>query len=88
MNKKEFLETQWIETFFELSDGKKFSIVHNIERQGNINSIQAAFDNWIIRTTKYTEKSLIDYINSKGVHKAMTKKNYDETKTFISKKIS
>ena len=76
MSKKEFIETSWFETIFELSNGASFSVVHNCKQEGNINSINAAFDNWLERTKDFSEKSFIGYINAKGVHKAMTKENY------------
>ena len=62
----------WIETFFSLSNGTKFSVVHNVEK---INSIDAAFQCW---TKKFTQKSFIDYINSKGLHKVITKEQYEK----------
>lgn len=68
----------WYESHFELSNGTKFSIVHNIEGKGNINSITAAFDCWIARTNEYTAESFIKYINSKNVYQAMTKEQYQE----------
>lgn len=69
---------QWFESGFELSNGKKFSIVHNISQKGNINSIHAAFEGWLARTKSYTAKSFVNYINSKGENIAMTKKDYDK----------
>jgi len=40
-------------------------LIHNIPHSGNINTIEAAAENWFIRTREYSSKSLIDYINSK-----------------------
>lgn len=68
---------QWFEAAFELSNGVKFAIVHDIPGKGSINTIQAAFDCWLARTNDYTAESLVKYINSKGVHRAMTKEKYD-----------
>ena len=36
----------------------------------------AALDNWLARTEEYTAKSFVDYINSKGMHKAFTESDY------------
>lgn len=69
--------TEWKESFFELSNGTKFSIVHNMTATGEINSPQAALDNWLARTSVYTQKSFIQYINSKHVYFAMTKEDYE-----------
>jgi hypothetical protein len=58
-----------------------FMIVHNLPINGNIDTIEAAVDNWFIRTDKLSEKSLIDYINSKSHmtnHHAMTLKDFGE----------
>lgn len=67
----------WYEASFKLSNGKSFTIVHNINRIGNVNSIDAALDNWLARTQDYSAQSFVNYINSKHVHKAMTKKQYN-----------
>lgn len=56
-------------------------IVHNIPLNGNIDTIEAAVDNWFARTDKYNDKSLIAYINSKSHmsnHYAMTVKEFSE----------
>lgn len=56
-------------------------IVHNIPLPGNINSIHAAVDNWLVRTSKFTDQSLVNYINSKTYmsgHQAMTVKEFNE----------
>jgi len=49
----------------------KFNIIHNLSVQPGAN-IRGALDNWLARTNKYTAKSFCNYINSKGVHTAMT----------------
>ena len=67
---------QWYETGFELSNGTKFTICHNLPVKGTINSIQAAFDCWLARTDTFTATSFIAYIASKGQHQAMTKEDY------------
>lgn len=66
------------ETHFQLSNGKLLKIFHNIP-----NEINAALDNWLARTNKYTEQSFCDYINSKrerGLceHVAYTEKEYNK----------
>lgn len=58
------------ESEIELSNGTSFKIRHNLAIDGPVNSLQAAFDNWIVRTNEYTAESFVNYINSKGVHKA------------------
>jgi hypothetical protein len=71
--------SKWNETFYELSNGTKFSIVHNLPMKGNINSIQAAFDNWLVRTDDHTAESFVEYINSKDAgYTAMTKEKYEQ----------
>lgn len=66
----------WYESDIELSTGETISIVHNIESEGNINSFQSALDSWLARTDDYTADSFCNYINSKGIHKAMTKQDF------------
>lgn len=71
--------SKWYEIFFELSNGTKFSVVHNIAGKGNINTITAAFNCWLVRTDEYTQQSFIDYVNSKNAgYVAMTRKQYDK----------
>jgi hypothetical protein len=53
-------EDQMYNAEFELSNGDTLSIAHNIGK-----FVTAAFDNWIVRTDTYTEKSLCEYIKSK-----------------------
>lgn len=56
-----------------LTGGGIVQIVTNIPpEEGEINTITAAIDNWAARTNEYTDKSLVDYINSKNVHHALT----------------
>ncbi len=73
---------EWQETHFKLSNGVLLKICHNLPNQ-----IQAAFDNWIARTKKYTEESFCEYINDKrkqGLtdHIAYTKAEYDKVMLF------
>lgn len=68
----------WVETHFKLSNGTLLKIFHNLPDQ-----INAAFDNWIVRTSKYDEESFCKYINSKrerglSNHIAYTEKEYLE----------
>jgi hypothetical protein len=66
----------WVESEIELRTLKgtfnKFVIVHNLNKDGYIDSIHSALDNWLVRTEEYTQQAFIDYINEKGVYKAMT----------------
>ena len=39
-------------------------------------NLQAAVDNWYVRTDEYTPESLCEYINSKGAHTALTEEQY------------
>jgi hypothetical protein len=61
-----------------------FMIVHNIPTDDSgINTIQAAILNWLFRivdgdANKMSDESLIEYINSKGIHKAMKLKDFNE----------
>lgn len=55
----------------ELSNGEGFEIMHNIP-EGDINGLQGAIDNWLVRTDEYTPESFCKYVNSKGLHKAYT----------------
>jgi hypothetical protein len=78
MNKKE--KHDWTETHFKLSNGVLLKIYHNLPNQ-----IQAAFDNWLVRTKRYTEKSFCDYINDKrkrglSDHIAYTEEEYLDLK--------
>lgn len=62
MSKNAVEQNKWNQTNFELSNGYKFSIAHNLQYPDEIN---AAFDNWMVRTKVFTDKSFCDYINSK-----------------------
>lgn len=45
---------------------KTITIVHTIPiREGHINTLQAAIDNWLARTDKYTATSFCEYVNAK-----------------------
>lgn len=50
----------WYEAEIKLSEEIEFKIIHNLPDQ-----IEAAVQNWVVRTDDYTDKSLCDYINSK-----------------------
>ena len=53
-------------TTVELSNGDKIIIVHNFSTlEGNINSFDAAFQSWLVRTKVYTADSFVDYVKSK-----------------------
>lgn len=62
--KKFKIKNKWKETGFELSNGTKFSIYHNLPEVKGL-SIQDAFQNWLVRTNKYTAKSFTHYIKLK-----------------------
>jgi len=50
----------------ELSNGVTFTIVHNFKNMyGNINSFDAAFQSWLVRTEVYTADSFVEYVKSK-----------------------
>lgn len=56
-------------------------IAHNIPLVGSVNSIDAAVQNWFIRANKFTDKALVEYINSKSSysgHEALTIKEFNE----------
>jgi hypothetical protein len=52
---------EWTETHYQLSNGTLLKIYHNLGDE-----INNAFENWIVRTKKYTEKSFCNYINYKN----------------------
>ena len=52
----------WHESTIRLSNGTKFTLVHNLSGQ----EINAALECWLARTKQYTKKSFIRYINSKN----------------------
>lgn len=71
---------QLVESEFELSNGTRFKIVHNIPKE-----INAALENWLARTSVFTADSFCRYINEKAEklstgHVAMTRKQYDKIK--------
>jgi hypothetical protein len=50
---------------FDVNDKPiKFSVIHNLPQTQGLN-FDAALENWLYRTDKYTAKSLCDYIMSK-----------------------
>lgn len=72
---------EWYEGFIQFKVGKKkveFTIIHNIHGRGNVNSIDAALDNWLVRTDEYTPESFVDYINSKDIYEAYTINQFKE----------
>lgn len=72
--------TEWQEAYFELSNGTKFSICHNMPDTFGLR-IDDALPNWLARTKVYTAQSFVDYIMSKyHMHGnfAMTKEIWDE----------
>jgi len=54
------LDYDWHKHTFELSNGKKFDVYHNLGDQ-----VQNAFDQWVIRTSEYTVESFCQFINEK-----------------------
>lgn len=51
---------------FEIDDKPiEFIVYHNIGVFGNINTLEAAIQSWLVRTDKYTAKNLCNYINAK-----------------------
>jgi hypothetical protein len=62
-----------MEAHIKLSNGTVFKIYHNLPEM-----LSAAAQNWIARTNIYTDKSLCDYINSKGIYgkRAFTEKQW------------
>lgn len=70
-------------TDVKLSNGDSFTIVHNIPMKGNIDSFQAALDNWLNRTDDFSPESFCEYINGKtrngkSTYIAVTKEQYDK----------
>jgi len=74
--------TKWNTFTIKLSNDISFDIVSNIPESNNgINDIQAAIDNWVVRTNQYTDKSFVNYINSKtqiSGFKAFTLNDFDK----------
>ena len=52
-------------SFFLEDEEVSFSIWHNLPQSQGMN-IEAAVQNWLVRTKQYTAKSLCRYINSKN----------------------
>lgn len=76
-------QDQWTEYHFELSNGTKFSIVSNAPDTQGV-SPNAAFQNWIVRTSNYTVESFVEYMMSKHHmhgHFAFTKEQWDRANT-------
>jgi len=54
------------ETEVELSNGVKFTVVHDFENmEGPVNSFDAAFQSWLARTTEYTAESFVRYVKTR-----------------------
>ena len=71
------MKNKFIPAKVSLSNGVKFTIYVTIDKaNGPVNTLEAALDNWLARTEEYTAKSFVDYINSKGMHKAFTESDY------------
>lgn len=68
------------QTFFELSNGVKFSIINDFENiDGPVNSIDAAFQNWIARTEDFSAESFVAYIKKKEPKRiALTEAQFNE----------
>lgn len=49
----------------ETSEGIKFNIWHNMEEEGNINTLFAAMSNWEIRSNTHTAENFCEYVNDK-----------------------
>lgn len=78
--RKEFLQKGWKKHQFELSNGIKFIICHNLPNAFGLN-IDGAFDNWLARTSEYTDESFAEYIMSKHYlhgHYAYTRAQWDK----------
>jgi hypothetical protein len=64
-NNLEVLTEGWSQHHFKLSNGLEFDIWHNLPKAFGMN-IEGAFQNWLGRTSIYTAKSFVAYINSKS----------------------
>lgn len=64
----------------KLSNGITITIVHDFKQlDGPVNSFQAAFDNWLMRTEDYTAESFVNYVRGKDKEMLIfTKEQYDE----------
>ena len=56
------------ETTLRLSNGVEFTIVHNFPMSGPVNTFEAAYTNWLMRTDDYTAESFVAYVKSKQEH--------------------
>lgn len=57
----------------------KFSVIHNLPETPGL-SLMDAVENWLIRTKKYTAKSLCKYVKNKQTgHACMTVEEYKKT---------
>ena len=68
---------------FELGGNKiAFKIYHNISQvEGPIDTLDAALDCWLARTVKFSAESFVAYINSKGIHQALTEEQWKKLYT-------
>jgi hypothetical protein len=58
---------------------KTFIVYTNMPLKGNINSLHAAFDSWVLRTTTYTAESFVEYVRSKETgYATITQAEYEE----------
>jgi hypothetical protein len=65
MDKKNKSEWQKADIKFTVNGKKhKFSVVHNLPRMRGT-SVEDAFNNWIVKTSKYTDADFCEYIMSK-----------------------
>lgn len=79
-NKRKNSEDQWIKAEVNFKVDKKpvkFYIYHNMPEVPGLN-FNAALENWLARTSDFTDKSLVSYIMSKNTgHTALTQESYD-----------
>lgn len=71
--------TKLSKTRIELSNGIKFTIVHDFKKmKGPVNSFDAALGNWIARTEVYTGDSFVEYVKGKEPNRIfVTLEDYD-----------
>ncbi len=68
--------TGFTKHFVSVLNNKAFFIYHNLPDIKGL-SIEDAFENWMARTHRYSEKSFVSYINSKCKgYKAYTEEEY------------
>jgi len=59
--------TKLNQTAIELSNGVKFTIVHDFPKmEGSVNSFDAAFQSWLARTDEYTAEDFVDYVKDRN----------------------